>query len=224
MNKLIKKMLYMCAPDSLLSKKKSDYKKWLLSNGEQTLRLNYDLKKDSIVFDIGGYKGNFADDIYNKYMCTVYIFEPVNYFYDHIKNRFVGNEKIKAYKYGLSNCEKTIEISIENDSSSVHKRSNNIETIKLINVTNFIRNNSIKKIDLLKINIEGGEYEVIPELINSGDIDKIMNLQIQFHDFIDDCDTKRDEIRNELNKTHELTYDYYYIWENWKLKTTYKLN
>jgi len=31
---------------------------WFAVNGDQTLRLNYDLDANSLVFDLGGYKGD----------------------------------------------------------------------------------------------------------------------------------------------------------------------
>ena len=46
-------------------------KPWFAVKGDQTLRLNYPLNKDSVVFDLGGYKGEFAADIYNKYQSTL---------------------------------------------------------------------------------------------------------------------------------------------------------
>jgi hypothetical protein len=41
--------------------------KFLAERGDYTLRLNYNLDKDSIVIDAGGYKGWFAENIYNNY-------------------------------------------------------------------------------------------------------------------------------------------------------------
>ena len=62
--------------------------KFLAEKGDYTLRLNYNLDKDSIVIDAGGYKGWFAENIYNKYKCNVYVFEPVKEYYDLIVNKF----------------------------------------------------------------------------------------------------------------------------------------
>ena len=64
--------------------------KFLAEKGDDTLRLNYNLDKDSIVIDAGGYKGWFAENIYNKYKCNVYVFEPVKEYYDLIVNKFKG--------------------------------------------------------------------------------------------------------------------------------------
>ena len=68
----------------------------------------------------------------------------------------------------------------------------------------------------MKINIEGGEFEVIPELIKTNLISRVDNLQVQFHEFIDNSKYKRDEIQKKLRKTHRLTYNYYFVWENWE--------
>ena len=110
-----------------------------------------------------------------------------------------------------------IEINLDEDGSSVHKAGSKSQTIQLRSVVDFINLNKIEQIELLKINIEGGEYEVLPALIESGLIDRIKNLQIQFHDFIPNAVQKRDAIRNDLSKTHKLTYDYYFVWENWEI-------
>ncbi len=57
----------------------------------------------------------------------------------------------------------------------------------------------------------------MPELLNMEIIKNIKNLQIQFHNFVDSAEEKREAIRKQLSLTHKLTYDYYFIWENWEL-------
>lgn len=194
-------------------------KKWFKDNGDSTLRVNYDLDDASIVFDVGGFEGDFAYEIYERYKSDVYIFEPISSFYKVIDERFRGNESIRRYRFGLSDESKKIDIFISDNASSVHAKSSIVENIELKSVVDFIDENNIAYINLIKINIEGGEFELLPALLNHKIINKIDNLQIQFHDFIIDADVKRDLIREQLSKTHELTYDYYFIWENWKLKS-----
>src|SRR6476620_9093588 len=62
--------------------------KWFGDDGDNTLRLNYELDEKSIVFDVGGYKGEFAGSMINKYNCTVFVFEPIPEFYNIIVNKF----------------------------------------------------------------------------------------------------------------------------------------
>ena len=40
---------------------------WFKDNGDKTHRLNYNLNEKSIVFDLGGYEGQWASDIFSKY-------------------------------------------------------------------------------------------------------------------------------------------------------------
>jgi hypothetical protein len=34
----------------------------------------------------------------------------------------------------------------------------------------------------------------------------------------DDCEIRRNNIREKLSETHTLTYDYTFVWENWEKK------
>lgn len=193
-------------------------KQWFKDDGDKTLRLNYPLNENSIVFDIGGYEGKFADEIFNKYQCTIYVFEPVDKFYKSICERFKNNSKIKVFNFGLSDKDEEMMISISDDASSIHKDADNKQKIRLKSINDFIIENKIQHINLMKINIEGGEFQVLPALIDSNFVANIENLQIQFHNFIPNSVEMRENIRKELGKTHQLTYDYYFIWENWKIK------
>ncbi|MDG1227221.1 MAG: FkbM family methyltransferase [Polaribacter sp.] len=194
-------------------------KPWFKINGDKTLRLNYDLSQSSIVFDLGGYKGNFAQEIYKRYLCKIFIFEPVKSFYKIIDNKFKNIPKVTAYPFGLANNDKELFISNSEDASSVFIDSDGSEKIKLKSILTFINDNKITHVDLIKINIEGGEYEVLESLLSSGMIPIFKNLQIQFHDFIiDNANERMENIQAQLAKTHKITYQYKFVWENWEIK------
>ena len=193
--------------------------KWQDDRGDQTLRLSYPLDLNSLVFDVGGYIGNFAADIFCKYNCNIYIFEPVTEFYEKVKARFSNNPKVKVFHAGLSDRSSAAKISINGTSSSVfNTNSENTEEIKFISVVDFINDHGIKKIDLMKINIEGGEYSLLDSLIEHDFLDITRYYQIQFHKFIPDAKEKRGNIRTELSKTHRLFWDYPFVWESWGKK------
>ena len=191
---------------------------WVKDKGDDTLRLDYNLDENSIVFDIGGYKGEFAEKIFNKYKSTIYIFEPVKSFFHVLENKFKDNPKIKIFNFGLSDKSEKMIINLSNDGSSVYGNGNETETIYLNSIVEFLKEKKINKINLLKINIEGGEFQMLPTLLDTPYINNIENLQIQFHNFIDNAENMREKIRRQLAQTHELTYDYYFVWENWTLK------
>lgn len=188
-------------------------------NGGESLRFAYtSLNPNSIIFDLGGYEGQWASDIYSRFRSKIYVFEVYEPFYMNIKERFNGNEDIKIYNFGLAAKDAAVPISIDAYSTSAFKQTTNMVNIELKKASDFILTNNISKIDLLKINIEGGEYELLDHLIESGIIKMIDNIQVQFHDFIPNAVFEMNALRERLNITHSATYKFDFIWDNWKLK------
>jgi len=188
------------------------------AGGEQ-LRFDYkDLNANSVVFDLGGYEGQWASDIYGRFRSKIYVFEVYTPFYNNIKQRFSRNQDIKVFNFGLASKDTTAQISVDEYSTSIFKKSNDMVEIELKTAADFIIDNKIEKIDLVKINIEGGEYDLLPHLIATGTIKKIKDLQIQFHEFVPDAYDEMINIRKQLSATHYSTYQFDFIWENWTLK------
>jgi len=192
---------------------------WMVIDGDKSLRLDYTLNSDSIVFDVGGYKGDWAKDIYCMYGCQVYIFEPVNRFVDEIKCRFKNNKRIHICNFGLSDQNKTITMSLDGNSSSEYTSCEEKIMVEMKDIVDFVNLNKIEKIDLIKINIEGGEYDLLEHLIESGEIKKIKNIQVQFHDFVPNAKERMKNIQKKLSRTHRTTYQFEFVWENWEINT-----
>lgn len=190
---------------------------WFKIDGDKTLRLNYDLNENSIVFDVGGYKGQWSSDIYSMYDCRIFIFEPVKEFAENIKRRFQKNKKIKVFPFGLSSRTIKTKMLLSKDGSSAMLNGQDNELVDLIKASDFIQNNNIENIDLIKINIEGGEYDLLENLIEAKLIKRIKKIQIQFHDFVPNAEVRMKKIQKQLEKTHHLTYQYEFVWENWEL-------
>jgi FkbM family methyltransferase len=203
----------------------SEIERWFSDSGDVYRRLNYpEMDNNSLVMDLGGYIGNFTESIYSRYNCKVMVFEPVNRYYNICNYKFENNDKIEVYKYGLSGVDQKCTISVTGDISSTFV---NIESdcekeiITIKSIGDFFEENSIEKVDLIKINIEGGEYDLLDYLISNPEIlKKIKNIQVQYHIFIDDHEKRRSLINSELEKTHERTWNYEWVWENWKIKNS----
>lgn len=190
--------------------------KWCQDDGEKKLRLNYDLNEESLVLDLGGYEGQWASDIFSKYLSSVIVFEPIHSFAEGVRERFKLNNKIEVCEYGLGSSSRKELIHVSADGSSTFGKSLDTESIQIIDVQDWIERRGISKIDLIKINIEGGEYEFLEKLLDSYLIDMVKNIQVQFHNISDDSRSRMEEIQKRLIKTHKLTYQYDFIWENWK--------
>lgn len=194
--------------------------RWNRETYDNNLRIQYPLTRDSIVFDLGGYKGDFAADINEKYGCFVYLFEPVEAFYLECLYRFKNNEKIKCYNYGLGNRNSSFLISNNNDSTSLIRNleSDSVTKVQIKSFADEMSTLGIPHIDMLKINVEGSEFIILPDIISKKIISKINYLQIQFHNFFPNSEILRNEIRLKLSETHEEEWNYPFVWESWKRK------
>jgi FkbM family methyltransferase len=191
---------------------------WKNAKGDETLRVDYNLEPESLVFDIGAYKGNWTSDIFSRYCCEIHAFEVVEEFATAIDHRFGRNPKIHVYNYGLSAEDGTAKISVSDTSSSVFGDNARQETIAFRGFQSFMGEKQINHIDLMKINIEGGEYDLLEHILDTPYVARIGNFQIQFHDFVPNAEKRMSHIQQRLSKTHVLTYQYPFIWENWHVK------
>jgi FkbM family methyltransferase len=192
--------------------------RWFADSGDRTLRLDYDLDGNSLVFDLGGYVGQWTSDIYSMYRCTIHVFEPVAEYAEGIRRRFSRNADIHLHQFGLAGCSQIASIGLDRDGSSILKPGRMVEEIELVRASDFLEQNAIGQIDLMKINIEGAEYDLLEHLIQFGVVLRIKNIQVQFHDFVPDAERRMRRIQADLARTHELTYQYPFVWENWRLK------
>jgi FkbM family methyltransferase len=198
-------------------KKQFSYNRWCNDQGDKTLRLNYVLDENSVVFDLGGYEGQWASDIFSKYHPKIYIFEPIPEFADGIRKRFEKNEKVIVFNFGLSNYTNNSIIYLSKDGTSLYNKKGNLSIdIKIVRAIDFLADQKISHINLIKINIEGAEFDLLEDLISSNFIKDIDNIQIQFHEFVPDARERMKFIQRNLLKTHHLTYQYPFIWENWE--------
>lgn len=181
------------------------------------LRFNYPLNENSIVLDLGGYEGWFSSVITNKYNCKVYCFEPVSRYYEMCKNRLKNYNNVKLYKTGLAGTDSVVGFSVQGDASSMHYGIAQ-ETVQLKKIDDFLKEENIETVDLMKMNIEGAEYELLEYIILKKIIKKFKNIQIQFHENpYDGWKEKYEFVIENLNLTHHLTYQYEFKFENWKI-------
>lgn len=192
------------------------YHKWVLSNGDDDLLLNLELDENSIFFELGGFDGTYTKQILEKYSPITYVFEPSKKYFDYLKHALVG-PNIKVINKGLGNYNGDLFlVNIGDKSFTTNSYQKNSERIEVIKLSEYMEINNIKKIDLLNINVEGAEYEILNDLINSGKIKDIYNIHIQFHKNKKQYKKLRKVIQQKLSSTHTQTWNYDYVWEKWE--------
>lgn len=195
----------------------SGAKDWFKDNMERK-QYTHNLDKNSVVFDIGAYTGTYTDNIYKKYKCKIHAFEPVDKFFKILHNKYKNTPSVHTHNFGLGECNKETNFYLDQKATSDNPTAGEKIKCEIIDIQQFINNNNIDNIDLMAINIEGGEYKLFEKMIERKLLDKVKIFQIQFHNFphIQNYSQKRKHIQNELMKTHKLIYNYDFCWEKWE--------
>ena len=139
------------------------------------------INNNSIILDIGANIGDVTDVIMKNYNPNIYCYEPNISCYNYMLKRFKKNSKIKIFNVAVSNFSgktflyfhnKSTNISEFNERSSLKKEKDGLDINKKIEVNCINIKEILEKhnqIDLIKIDIEGSEYEVMPEIIKNKD-------------------------------------------------------
>ena len=191
---------------------------WWADGGDEAFRFNYELDENSVVLDLGGYDGQWAGELFSRYGCRIFVFEPVAAFAEKIRAKFEKNDKIEVLQYGLGASTRKETLHINANASSIYGNSGDVEEIRIIDARDWLKERKMQRIHLAKLNIEGGEYELLERLIDAGLIGLIENIQVQFHDVAADSRLRMRRIQSRLQATHQPTYQYEFVWENWARK------
>jgi FkbM family methyltransferase len=202
-----------------------NYNNWLereIANGlyeKEYLEYFYSiLGEDDIIIDIGANIGIFSILASKKVKSgLIFSFEPVGINYKRMLRNIEVNsiQNIKTFNLGLSNQNETLDINVPKQDPGESTLSPktctklflkndqkiSIEKAKFILFDQFFEEHMLKKVDIIKIDVEGAEYkvlkgmkntlishnpivfiELIPSLIENveGNIDKLIDLLIKY--------------------------------------------
>lgn len=181
-------------------------------------RYEYNLNSASIVMDCGAHKGAFAEGIVNKYKCRVYAFEPVRKWADDLVVKFANHPTVSVFDFGIAATTRKEKFFVNGDSSSIFNESDEQIEVQFVDWGGFMLSRMLNNVDLLKLNVEGMEYEILEDIIEMRASRVFKNIQVQFHMNVPDFEARHARIRDSLLRTHELTMDFPFVWENFKCK------
>ena len=193
---------------------------WVRDKGDETLSVTHgNLNQDSLVIDMGGYKGEWAQKIFDRYECSIEIYEPAPEFAQEVKKRFEKhlNTKIKVIECAIGSSDDRANLLMDGLATSIQK--NKLGQTQVLSAETIL---SDRKIDLLKMNIEGSEYEVFDSLFENDLVRNIDSIFVQFHPIDDESINRYNKIVDRLSNTHNCVFRYPFIWEKWSLKDSFK--
>ncbi|WP_448192904.1 hypothetical protein [Azospirillum sp. sgz301742] len=180
--------------------------RWILADGDRTLRLVHPLGADSVVFDIGGKAGDWAAAITTLHGCACHVFAPYAGSSDGVRRRFEGDSRITVHGFALGRGDGAFQESAALGAAPV---------IAQQDIAAFVRDRGIARIDLMQLDAAGAEYDLLAHVVESGLISIVESIQVRFHPAVEGADHKREALARMLSLTHELVYDFPFVWESW---------
>ena len=194
--------------------------RYIADDPNEMLRITYPLDEWSLVLDVGGFKGEWAQRLYSRYCCKIHIFEPHPVLWKIAYDNFRHNPDVYVYPFGWGDKNGTMMLYGDDIYASLDPNEYEcgipVQIRKASEV--LMQDYAGSTIDLLKLNIEGSEYAVLPDLIKNNLIPNIKNIQIQFHNTVPGYKEKRALIQQCLSATHKQVWCYDYLYESWTLK------
>lgn len=142
------------------------------------------VNKNSVVLDLGANSGEFSKIISERYGCKVYAVEPIPNLFELIPRTSL----IKKIQAAVASKSGMVNIYLPEDRcATMYDKSTELMgksiSASAFSFEDLIKKIGISKVDLIKIDIEGEEVLIL-EALTPGDINKIDQWTIEFHDFL----------------------------------------
>lgn len=180
-----------------------------------------DIGADSVVWEVGAARGDGVADLRELSGGIVHAFEPHPGSIAHLEERFAGDDRVHVQPYALGRSDGTDVLELAGPgSSATGDRRGDFPTaeISFRDVVAVFDELGTARVDLMEINIEGGEYDLLEGLLAAGLTPKVRYFLIQFHEWHPRSHSRRRRILRALAATHEEVWCYPWIWELWCLR------
>ncbi|WP_297276255.1 FkbM family methyltransferase [uncultured Brachyspira sp.] len=180
-----------------------------------------DIKENDVCVDCGANMGLFTRlvDI-QKGIC--YSFEPNVSLYNHLSKRYKNSKNIHIYNNAVSNKNEKVKFFTSGNNyindqgfTMSYKMSDSYVEIESIKFSNFLKNEILTKynfIYLVKIDIEGEEFNVLEDIINEQLYNYIGYIFVETHErFLENGEERMQKIKKliELNNIRNIYLDWF---------------
>jgi FkbM family methyltransferase len=175
------------------------------------------ITEHGVALDLGAYIGDWSNRMADRYGCTVYAFEPSPGPAAKAADRLRAYPKVTVFPYGVAAADCTAVLTRDGPGSSIYGRTGTpaCVDVRIRDIVAVLEELDLRHIDVLKINIEGAEYDVLERLAAANWLPRIGTLSVQFHEWHQGAHRRRKRIRDALLRSHDQAWSYGWVWEVW---------
>jgi len=143
------------------------------TNGERRLLERLALTKPLIIFDVGANTGDYA--LLVSQLCadaTIHAFEPLPSTFEILKKRLADTPTVQLNNFGLGASEQVVPLhhrgggdvtasAFPLESDSQREAPAQVTSVRIVRGDDYLKSVALPKVDFLKIDVEGMEYEVM---------------------------------------------------------------
>jgi FkbM family methyltransferase len=199
---------------------------YLAAKQNPALLVDADLGPSAVVIDVGAFEGSWSmrllgqERLRNRGDLRIHAYEPEPGAIERCRQTISDEPRIELHPYGLAGQRRVVRLHVEGPGSTIYEDPRASHTreaveIELRDVADELATIGTERVDLVKINIEGGEYELLDRLHETGWLPRIETLIVQFHEFAPDAYRARRRNRRQLAATHRCTWNYSWVYERW---------
>jgi FkbM family methyltransferase len=173
-----------------------------------------------VAIDLGAYVGSWAQQMADRYGCTVYAFEPSPGPAAKAAADLRSYPKVRILPYGVDARDGSATLTKDGPGSSIYGGQGQFGCVEveIRDIVHVLEELDLRSVDVMKINIEGAEYDVLERLCAAEWLGRIGTVSVQFHEWHPDAHRRRRRIRKMLARTHEPVWSYGWVWELWELR------
>jgi FkbM family methyltransferase len=155
------------------------------------------LKEGDSVIDIGGHYGFFDLYALNQKVSHIHTIEPTKTSFDILSKNLSGFKNIKKHNLAISsdNENRTFNLVGPSATCTFHENYNTSkenstsqgiikkETVKCLSFDQFMKNNCIDRVDAIKMDCEGSEWDILPTISDDFFRYKLRKFSMEAHSF-----------------------------------------
>ena len=176
------------------------------------------IRKNDIVLDVGSHVGMFSLYAHEKGAKQIYAFEPTETTFKHLSKNLGKHRNIKTFNYAMSGHDGKIQFHIVGPSTvcSSYENVNNTKdeprkTIEIpcMSFPTFLKNNNVDRIDVLKMDCEGGENDIFPTMPDYFLKHRMRKIYMEVHNFLPDHEDNLKFAQQMKDRLEKLGYKVY---------------